>query len=147
MNFNIYFTWNSPKKSINVILSFLKIKITYFLTILRDVQITYSNSCNDIKDPEVIRKLQCSESFSEKMFWKSTIYTVLALAFSTSAWVNVVENWDDPGPRRTEHGPTIQISQGLIRGEVEFYDGLSSHISYKGIPYAQGQLTSISYLH
>jgi hypothetical protein len=51
---------------------------------------------------------------------------------------NIVDGWDDPGPRRTQHGPTLKIPQGIIRGEVEFYDGFRSHISYKGIPYAQG---------
>jgi hypothetical protein len=73
------------------------------------------------------------------MFDKLTILGVLFVVASSAAWVDVVSNWNDPGPRETQHGPTLQIPQGLIRGEVEFYDGFRSHISYKGIPYAQGQ--------
>lgn len=62
----------------------------------------------------------------------------LALLSSCLAWVNIVNDWNDPGPRRVEHGPTLRIPQGLIRGEIEFYDGSRSHVSYKGIPYGQG---------
>jgi hypothetical protein len=63
-----------------------------------------------------------------------------AIIFLSLACVsaNIVDGWDDPGPRRTQHGPTLETPQGFIRGEIEFYDGFRSHVSYKGIPYAQG---------
>jgi hypothetical protein len=93
----------------------------------------------DIKARKIDLKLQLFFKFPLKMFDKVTILGVLFIVASCAAWVDVVSNWDDPGPRETQHGPTLQISQGLIRGEVEFYDGFRSHISYKGIPYAQGQ--------
>jgi hypothetical protein len=64
----------------------------------------------------------------------------LIFVSSCAAWVNIVNDWNDPGPRRVQHGPTLRTQQGLIRGEIEFYDGFRSHISYKGIPYGQGQL-------
>ncbi|CRK97482.1 CLUMA_CG010871, isoform A [Clunio marinus] len=61
----------------------------------------------------------------------------LILFIPTYTFANVVEGWNDPGPRNVRPGPTIRIQQGLIRGEIEFYDIFRSHISYKGIPYGQ----------
>lgn len=66
------------------------------------------------------------------------IAIVLFLA-SSCVSANIVDDWDNPGPRRVTAGPTIRIQQGLIRGEIEFYDVVRSHVSFKGIPYAQGQ--------
>lgn len=71
--------------------------------------------------------------------FKAIIFFSLA---APSLAVNIVDGWNDPGPRRVQAGPTIRIPQGWIRGEIEFYDGVRSHISYKGIQYAQGFFTA-----
>lgn len=65
--------------------------------------------------------------------------TVLILLAASLASADIVDGWDNPGPRRTRPGPIVRTSQGLIRGEVELYDIFRSHISYKGIPYGQGR--------
>lgn len=69
------------------------------------------------------------------------------LISSCAAFTNVVEDWTHPGWRLARNTITIRIPQGLIRGEMEFYDGMNrSHISYRGIPYAQGQQQQIKIL-
>ena len=71
------------------------------------------------------------------MLTAALLFILTASSFATA---NIVDGWDGPGPRRTQPAPVIRTPQGLLRGKIEFYDGFRSHISYKGIPYAQGQL-------
>ena len=97
------------------------------------------NIFSSIKDEKFGAKKSVCKEFHRKMLKNPVILVVLVFAAFCGAWVNVVNDWNDPGPRRTQHGPTIRTPQGWIRGEIEFYDGVRSHISYKGIPYGQGQ--------
>lgn len=92
---------------------------------------------NRLKDEELLDQSQSMPSDFLKMINLSLFVFLIS---SCAAFTNVVEDWTHPGWRLARNTITIRIPQGLIRGEMEFYEGMNrSHISYRGIPYAQGQ--------
>lgn len=71
---------------------------------------------------------------------------LLVLIFISLAGCNLMDDWDGPGPRITFPGPIAFLPQGMLRGQVEYYDLGESIVSYKGIPYAERKIDKVEKL-